>query len=149
MVLERQEKQSAQMERLEAKVDELVKKVDRIEQVLIPGCGLPAKPKEAKPTRQFVDYIRVPAKAEVLAKLHEWIDGRHKVKALVYIQAAFEARILEKPPYSAASVEFPGRLGSKSLYYAYVGDETAFTDLDDQETIAIAIKRLSDLAQSK
>ena len=41
MVLERLEKQSAQMERLEAKVDELVEKVGRIEWSM-PGCGLPA-----------------------------------------------------------------------------------------------------------
>ena len=67
MVLERLEKQSAQMERLEAKVDELVEKVGRIEWSVMPGCGLPAKPKDTKPTRPFADYIRVPAKAEVLA----------------------------------------------------------------------------------
>ena len=138
MILERQEKQSAQMERLEAKVDELAKKVDWIEQVLMPGCGLPAKPKEAKPSRPFVDYIRVPAKAEVLAKLHEWIDGRQRVKAILYIKAAVDARVLEKPTFVAADAEFPGCLGSKSLYYAYTGEPLAYNDSDDLDEIAKA-----------
>ena len=64
MVLERLEKQSAQMERLEAKVEELTEKVNRIEQAIMPGCGLPARPRESKPTRSFADYVRMPEKAD-------------------------------------------------------------------------------------
>lgn len=145
MVLERLEKQSAQMERLEAKVDELREKVGRIEQNLMPGCGLPAKPKDTKPTRPFADYIRVPAKAEVLAKLHEWIDGRQRVKAILYIKAAVEARVLEKPPFVAADAEFPGCLGSKSLYYAYTGEPLAYNDSDDLDEIAKACQILTSI----
>ena len=135
MVMERLEKQSAQMERLEAKVDELAQKVGRIEQNLMPGCGLPAKPKDTKPTRPFVDYIRVPAKDKILAQLHRWIDGRQRVKAILYIKAAVEARVLEKPPFVAADAEFPGRLGSKSLYYVYTGEPMAYNDEEDLEEL--------------
>lgn len=145
MVLERLEKQSAQMERLEAKVDELVEKVGRIEWSVMPGCGLPAKTKDTKPTRLFADYIRVPAKAEVLAKLHEWIDGRQRVKAILYIKAAVEARVLEKPPFVAADAEFPGCLGSKSLYYAYTGEPLAYNDSDDLDEITNACQILTNI----
>lgn len=146
MVLERLEKQSAQMERLEAKVDELAEKLGRIEQDLMPGCGLPAKPKDTKPTRTFADYIRVPAKAEVLAKLHEWIDGRQRVKAILYIKAAVEARVLEKPPFVAADAEFPGCLGSKSLYYVYAGEPMAYNDEEDLEELRRAKTALEEIA---
>ena len=135
MVMERLEKQSAQMERLEAKVDELALKVGRIEQNLMPGCGLPAKPKDSKPARSFSDYVRVPDKDEVLALLHRWIDGRQRVKAILYIKAAVEARVLEKPPFVAADAEFPGRLGSKSLYYVYAGEPMAYNDEEDLEEL--------------
>lgn len=146
MVLERLEKQSAQMERLEAKVDELREKVGQIEQELMPGCGLPAKPKDTKPTRPFADYIRVPAKTEVLALLHKWIDGRRKVKALLYIKAAVEARVLEKPPFVAADAEFPGCLGSKSLYYVYAGEPMAYNDEEDLEELRRAKAVLEEIA---
>jgi len=132
------------MERLEAKVDELAEKLGRI-QNLMPGCGLPAKPKDTKPTRPFADYIRVPAKAEVLAKLHEWIDGRQRVKAILYIKAAVEARVLEKPPFVAADAEFPGCLGSKSLYYAYTGEPLAYNDSDDLDEITNACQILTNI----
>lgn len=146
MVLERLEKQSAQMERLEAKVDELAEKLGRIEQNLMPGCGLPAKPKDTKPTRTFADYIRVQAKAEVLTQLHRWMDGRQKVKAILYIKAAIEARVLEKPPFVAADAEFPGCLGSKSLYYVYAGEPMAYNDEEDLEELTKAKAVLEEIA---
>ena len=146
MVMERLEKQSAQMERLEAKVDELSLKVGRMEQTLMPGCGLPAKPTDAKPTRPFADYIRVQAKDEVLALLHRWIDGRQRVKAILYIKAAVEARVLGKPPFVAADAEFPGRLGSKSLYYVYAGEPMAYNDEEDLEELRRAKAVLEEIA---
>jgi hypothetical protein len=152
MVLERLNRIEAKQDKEAEERHELSRKIDDFIKRWMAGVDLPdetpgqagsdgragSDERMAKPTRLFADYIRVPEKAEVLAQLHQWIDGRQRVKALVYIQAAIEARILEKPPYSAASVEFPGRLGCKSLYYAYVDDETAFTNLDDQETMKVA-----------
>ena len=69
---------------------------------------------KAKQARPFIDYIKDPERApEILAQLHRWIDNSRKSKALVYLKAATEARVLEQPPYPAAAAEFPGRLGSK------------------------------------
>ena len=81
------------------------------------------------------DYIRVPEKAdEILAQLHKWVDRTNRVKALVYIKAAKEARVLEHTPYDVAALEFPGHLGSQSLYYEYIGEPFAFVkDADIEE----------------
>ena len=56
------------------------------------------------------------------------------MKALVYIKAAKEARVLEHTPYDVAALEFPGHLGSQSLYYEYIGEPFAFVkDADIEE----------------
>lgn len=137
------------VDRLDKKIDKLGETMATIMKYVMAGAYLPDETsgragtpdqvgsdgKKSKPTRGFAEYIRVPEKAEeILTQLHEWIDGRQRVKALVYIQAAIEARVLNKPPYSAASIEFPVCLGCKSLYYAYVDDMTMFTDPVDHET---------------
>ena len=146
MVLERLEKQSAQMERLEAKVEELTEKVNRIEQAIMPGCGLPARPRESKPTRSFADYVRMPEKADkIIAQLHEWIDGKQRVKAILYIKAAMEARVLSRPSYVAANLEFPRCLGGKSLYYAYTGEPLAYNDSEDLDEISNACQILTNI----
>lgn len=53
--------------------------------------------------------------------------------------------MLEQPPYPAAAAEFPGRLGSESLYYAYLGEPDSFTE-KAQEKIAEAVKVLNKIA---
>ena len=82
----------------------------------------------------------------MLAKLHEWIDGRQRVKAILYIKAAVEARVLEKPPFVAADAEFPGCLGSKSLYYVYAGEPMAYNNEEDLEELRRAKTALEEIA---
>lgn len=77
-----------------------------------------------------------------MAVLHEWIDSTEKVKALVYLKAAIDAHVILRPSYDAANAEFPGRLGSKSLYYVYTGEPLAFSDTEDLETLKRAIQEL-------
>ena len=98
-----------------------------------------------RPLRQFVEFIKTAEKAaEVLQHLHGWIDRVERVKALVYLKAAIEARVLSRPPFEVAAAEFPGRLGSKSLYYVYTGEPLAFTE-DDLETLKEAKELLARL----
>ena len=157
MYLEEVRGYRADVRRVEGKVDKLGEQMATLMKYVMAGAYLPdeapgrtetpdqvgsdgkhvmlGNDRASKPTRAFAEYIKVPEKAaEILEQLHKWIDGRRKVKALVYIQAAIEARVLDKPPYSAANAEFPGCLGSKSLYYAYLDDVTMFTNPGDQET---------------
>ena len=163
--MERLEVQSAQLERLEARLDkeaeerrELSMKIDTLIKRWMAGVDLPDEKAErtgtpdqvgsdgTKPTRAFAEYIRVPEKAEeILAQLHEWIDGRQRVKAILYIKAAMDARVLERVPFVAADAEFPGRLGSKSLYYAYISEPNAFTE-DDLEELRQAKAVLEEIA---
>ena len=75
----------------------------------------------------------------ILNMLHSWIDNNERVKALVYIKAAMDAQVLSRPPYNIAEAEFPKKLGSKSLYYLYTGEPTAFTDEEDLNTLQQAI----------
>ena len=67
-----------------------------------------------------------------------------KGQGLVYLKAAIEARVLSRPPFEVAAAEFPGRLGSKSLYYVYTGEPLAFTE-EDLETLAEARDILQDM----
>ena len=96
------------------------------------------------PVKTFVDYIRVPEKAEeILEQLHRWIDKTYRVKALVYIKAAIEARVLIRPPFVVADAEFPGHLGGQSLYYVYAGEPMSFAREEDLEELreAVAVLR--------
>lgn len=84
------------------------------------------------PTKTFADYVRVPEKYnEILAQLHLWIDKTYRVKALVYIKAAIEAKVLTRPPFVVADAEFPGHLGGQSLYYVYAGEPMSFAHKED------------------
>ena len=174
--MERLEVQSAQLERLEARLDkeaeerrELSMKIETLIKRWMAGVDLPDETAErtgtpdqvgidgrrcpvvaghdgTKPTRAFAEYIRVPEKAaEILAQLHEWIDVRQRVKAILYIKAAMDVRVLERVPFVAADAEFPGRLGSKSLYYAYISEPNAFTE-DDLEKLKRAKAVLEEIA---
>lgn len=95
--------------------------------------------------RRFTEFIKTAGKAaEILSQLHGWIDRAERVKALVYLKAAIEARVLSRPPFEVAAAEFPDRLGSKSLYYVYTGEPPAFT-AEDMETLTEAKELLSGL----
>ncbi len=106
----------------------------------------PSANAEAERTpKLFTEFIKTEEKAaEILRQLHDWIDRTERVKALIYLKAAIEARVLSRPPFEVASTEFPGRLGSKSLYYVYTGEPLAFT-AEDLETLTEAKELLSRL----
>ena len=116
------------LERMEKRMDKIETRVEEIAGTAVgkmPGqAGHDGKRKDIR------DYIRVPEKAdEILAQLHKWVD-----RTLVYIKAAKEARVLEHTPYDVAALEFPGHLGSQSLYYEYIGEPFAFVkDADIEE----------------
>lgn len=98
-----------------------------------------------QPPRLFTEFIKTEEKAaEILNQLHDWIDRTERVKALVYLKAAIEARVLSRPPFEVAAAEFPDRLGSKSLYYVYTGEPLAFT-AEDLETLTEARNILQDM----
>ena len=114
------------LERIEAKIDSSPQPAER-----------PAEIKE------FASYIKNTKMTEtILSMLHSWIDENEKVKALVYIKAAMDAQVLSRPPYNIAEAEFPKKLGSKSLYYLYTGEPTAFTDEEDLTTLQQAVSEL-------
>jgi len=93
------------------------------------------------------DYIRIPEKAEeILAQLHRWIDKNYRVKALVYIKAAMNANIMERPPYIIAKEEFPGHLGARGLYYEYTNEPLAFRKANDLRELESAQKLLKQFA---
>lgn len=93
--------------------------------------------------RDFVSFIKHKESIDkILELLHGWIDGKERVKALVYLKAAIDANVITRPTYDVAKAEFPGRLGSKSLYYVYTGEPLAFTDEDDLETLKQATEEL-------
>ena len=114
--------------------------LERIEAKLDASPQPTVKPAEIK---EFASYIKNTDMVETILKmLHNWIDNNEKVKALVYIKAAMDAQVLSRPPYNIAEAEFPKKLGSKSLYYLYTGEPTAFTDEEDLDTLQQAISEL-------
>ena len=114
--------------------------LERIEAKLDAAPQPAAKPAEIK---EFASYIKNTDMVETILKmLHGWIDKNERVKALVYIKAAMDAQVLARPPYNIAEAEFPKKLGSKSLYYLYTGEPTAFTDEEDLNTLQHAISEL-------
>ena len=116
------------------RLDEISAKMD---------SGVQASHSSTEKHRDFASYIKCKDKVnEILSLLHAWIDSKDKVKALVYIKAAIEAQVLSRPPYHIADAEFPGRLGCKSLYYAYPSEPMAFTDEGDLEELRKAILSL-------
>ena len=68
------------------------------------------------------------------------------MKAILYIKAAMEARVLSRPPYIVANAEFPGRLGGKSLYYNYTGEPMMFSSEEDLEELRRATAVLEEIA---
>lgn len=83
---------------------------------------------EKKTAPPFADYIRDRIKAELLLNyLHDKIETRWRVDALVFIQAAMDAGALSHPPYAVACAEFPGHLGAESTYNEYIGSADSFS----------------------
>jgi hypothetical protein len=135
------------------RLENIEKRLDRIEDAAAfwrpaanENTSWPAANAEVlRPLRRFTEFIKTAGKAaEILTQLHEWIDRAERVKALVYLKAAIEARVLFRPLFEVAAAEFPGRLGSKSLYYVYTGEPLAFT-AEDLETLKEAKELLARL----
>lgn len=119
----------------------VIEKLDQISAKM--DAAPPTSRNNVKATKDFISYIKHKESiAEILRLLHNWIDDKEKVKALVYLKAAIDANVISRPPYDAANEEFPGRLGSKSLYYVYTGEPFAFSDTEDIETLKCAIQEL-------
>ena len=146
------------LSRILEKLDQLDKRIDKIETRVeeiaetagdkMPGqAGHDGQAWHDGKKKSIRDYIRVPERGdEILAQLHRWIDKTYRVKALVYIKAAKEARVLEHMPYDVAALEFPGHLGSQSLYYEYIGEPFAFVkdaDIEEFERAKAILKSLS------
>ena len=105
--------------------------------------------KKAKPTREsppFSSYIKDGSKApQLLEYLHDKIASRKRVDALIFIQAAIDAGALTIPPYAASEAEFPGHMGSDSLYNDYVGNEGAFSTRRRIQQLADAVEEIRKL----
>lgn len=83
--------------------------------------------KPPRPEESFASYIRTKDKAtELLTFLHDKLKDKYRVDAMVYIVAAIKVGILSEPPFKAADAEFPGHMGSDSLYNEYLRDTERF-----------------------
>lgn len=107
------------LSRILEKLDRMEKRLDALESTTAQKRTTLTK----APTKTFADYIRVPEKAdEILVQMHRWIDKAYRVDALIYIQAALDAKVFNcKPPFPVLDKEFQGHLGAQSLFYDYVG----------------------------
>ena len=116
----------------------------RVEEKIAGRADNVAKSARQEDEKKFEDYIKAPENAEkIMERLHGWIDGKRKVKALVYIRAAMDARVLARPPFVVAEAEFPGCLGSKSLYYVYTSEPVAFASEEDLQELKKATAELA------
>lgn len=137
-ILEKLDQLNKRMDKIETKVEELAGAADN---KMPSHSGLDDNRKSIR------YYIRVPEKAEeILAQLHRWIDKNYRVKALVYIKAAMNANIMERPPYIIAKEEFPGHLGARGLYYEYTNEPLAFRKANDLRELESAQKLLKQFA---
>lgn len=140
------------LSRILEKLDQLDKRMDKIETRVeeIAGAAdkkMPGQAGHDGNRKSIRYYIRVPEKAEeILAQLHRWIDKNYRVKALVYIKAAMNANIMERPPYIIAKEEFPGHLGARGLYYEYTNEPLAFRKANDLRELESAQKLLKQFA---
>lgn len=140
------------LSRILEKLDQLNKRMDKIETRVEELAGaadnkMPSYSGHDDNRKSIRYYIRVPEKAEeILAQLHRWIDKNYRVKALVYIKAAMNANIMERPPYIIAKEEFPGHLGARGLYYEYTNEPLAFRKANDLRELESAQKLLKQFA---
>ncbi len=76
--------------------------------------------------KEFHKLVRDKGKLpQMMSYLHDHIDSRTGVDAFIYIQAAIEARVIDRPPYKVAVAEFPG-IGKRANYDAYIGMSIKF-----------------------
>ena len=140
------------LSRILEKLDQLNKLMNKIETSVAELAGaadnkMPSHSGHDDNRKSIRYYIRVPEKAEeILAQLHRWIDKNYRVKALVYIKAAMNANIMERPPYIIAKEEFPGHLGARGLYYEYTNEPLAFRKANDLRELESAQKLLKQFA---
>lgn len=137
-ILEKLDQLNKRMDKIETRVEELASAADN---------KMPSHSGHDDNRKSIRYYIRVPEKAEeILAQLHRWIDKNYRVKALVYIKAAMNANIMERPPYIIAKEEFPGHLGARGLYYEYTNEPLAFRKANDLRELESAQKLLKQFA---
>ena len=107
------------LSRILEKLDQMEKRLNALESTVAQKQASTTK----RSTKTFVDYIRVPEKAdEILEQMHRWIDKVYRVDALIYIQAALDAKVFSsKPSFPVLNKEFQGHLGTQSMFYEYVG----------------------------
>ena len=99
--------------------------------------------------KDFASFIKHKESIDkILELLHSWIDKKKRVKALVYIKAAIDANVITRPTYDAAKAEFPDCLGSKSLYYDYTNEPSAFSNIEDLETLQKAAAKLREIIKN-
>ena len=80
--------------------------------------------------------------SSLLRYLHENINSRTGVPAFLYIQAAIEAKVIERPPYKIAVAEFPN-IGKRANYDSYIGSFRNFRQHQETlKTITDEIKTL-------
>lgn len=80
--------------------------------------------------------------SSLLRYLHGNIDTRTGVPAFLYIQAAIEAKVIERPPYKIAVAEFPN-IGKRANYDSYIGSSRNFRQHQETlKTITDEIKTL-------
>ena len=78
----------------------------------------------------------------LLRYLHKNINSRTGVPAFLYIQAAIEAKVIERPPYKIAVAEFPN-IGKRANYDSYIGSSRNFRQHQETlKTITDEIKTL-------
>lgn len=94
-------------------------------------------------TNEFRRLVRNKEKIDsVMSYLHSHIDELTGVEAFIYIQAAIDGKILDRPPYKAAHTEFPN-IGKRANYDAYVGFRVKFNKRKDTlETIQAELQAL-------
>lgn len=74
--------------------------------------------KRGSPKRTF-DSILVKDKEITKKKLHSLIEGKEDSKAVIYIKAAIQMGIIQKPTYTQFEDEF-GKIASKSTFNKYL-----------------------------
>ena len=122
------------------RLDVMKRDLDEIKKKM--GIGEKEQQKSAT-NLPFADYIRDHAHtAQLLDYLHKRIEPRYRVDAIVFIQAAIDAGALSRPPYAASEAEFPGHMGSDSLYNDYVGNDGAFSTKRRVQQLADAVEEI-------
>lgn len=81
--------------------------------------------KRGRPSKPF-DDILVTNRETIKSKLHSLIDGKQDSKAVIYIKAAIQLGIIQKPTYTQFINEF-GNIVSKQIFNKYLS-ANAYSD---------------------